>query len=201
MARYTGAKHKLCRREGIALCGLPKCPVLRKNAPPPGQHGQKGRRKLSEYGVQLREKQKVKRMYGLYERQFRRYFDEAAKEKGNTGEALLKILESRLDNVVYRLGLAPSRAAARQMVNHGHVRVGDKKVDIPSYNTKVGDIITLSMKAQKIPSVEESLKLKEDAIPKWLQRQGLVGKVGAMPDPEDLDLSIDKQLIIEYYSR
>jgi len=208
MARYTGPKFKLDRREGtnLFLKGKrsisPKHPIEKKGAVPPGQHGQrKLRKRVSDFGLQLREKQKVKRMYGLYERQFRRYFDEAAKEKGNTGEALLKILESRLDNVVYRLGLAPSRAAARQMVNHGHVRVGDKKVDIPSYNTKVGDIITLSMKAQKIPSVEESLKLKEDAIPKWLQRQGLVGKVGAMPDPEDLDLSIDKQLIIEYYSR
>ena len=208
MARYTGPKFKLDRREGtnLFLKGKrsisPKHPIEKKGAVPPGQHGQrKLRKRVSDFGLQLREKQKVKRMYGLYERQFRRYFDEAAKEKGNTGEALLKILESRLDNVVYRLGLAPSRAAARQMVNHGHVRIGDKKVDIPSYNTKVGDVITLSVKAQKIPSVEEGLKLKEDAVPKWLKRQGMVGKVGAMPDPEDLDLSIDKQLIIEYYSR
>jgi len=209
MARYTGPKFKLDRREGtnLLLKGKRslsnKHPIEKKGAVPPGQHGQRRlrRKRISDFGLQLREKQKVKRMYGVYERQFRRYFKEAAKEKGNTGEALMKILETRLDNTLFRLGLAPSRNAARQLVNHGHIRVDNEKVDIPSYNVKLGQLITLSEKAQKFPVVEESLKLREGDVPKWLKRQGLVGKVGADPDPEDLDFSIDKQLIIEYYSR
>lgn len=208
MARYTGPKFKLDRREGTNLflkgkrSVSPKHPIEKKGAVPPGQHGQKAlRKRVSDFGLQLREKQKVKRMYGLYERQFKRYFNEAAKEKGNTGEALMRILETRLDNVIYRLGFASSRAAARQLINHGHVRVGGKKIDIPSYNTKIGDVITLSEKMKKNPAVEESLKLNADSLPKWLKRQGLVGKVDSMPSPDDIDLSIDKQLIIEYYSR
>lgn len=210
MARYTGPKFKLDRREGtnLFLKGKRslsnKHPIEKKGAVPPGQHGQrslKRRRRTSDFGLQLREKQKVKRIYGVYERQFRRYFKEAAKEKGNTGEALMKILETRLDNTVYRLGLAPSRTSARQLVGHGHVRVDDKKVDIPSYNVKVGNLISLSEKAQKFSLVAESLKLREDATPQWLKRQGLVGKISGLPTSDDLDLSIDKQLIIEYYSR
>src|SRR3990167_10117742 len=144
MARYTGPKHKLCRAEGVALCGSPNCPVIKKNAPPPGQHGQKGRRKVSEYGVQLREKQKVKRMYGGLERQFKKYYQNASKKIGSTGESLLSLLETRLDNTVYRLNLASSRPQARQLVSHGHILVNNKKITIPSYNVKVNDIITLS---------------------------------------------------------
>ena len=124
MARYTGPKHKLCRAEGIALCDSPKCPVIRKNAGRPGQHGPKGRKKLSEYGVQLREKQKAKRMYGVLERQFKKYFDRAAAKRTATGAALLEILETRLDNVVYKLDFAASRQQARQLVSHGHIMVG-----------------------------------------------------------------------------
>src|SRR3989344_1993911 len=147
MARYTGPKHKLCRAEGAALCGLPTCPVTRRNAVPPGQHSQKGRRKISEYGIQLRAKQKVKRMYSVLERQFRKYYDWASRQKASTGDALLLILETRLDNVVYRLNLAKTRPQARQLVSHGHVSVNSQKVTIPSHNVKIDDIIALSEKA------------------------------------------------------
>lgn len=208
MARYTGPKFKLDRREGTNLflkgkrSVSNKHPIEKKGAVPPGQHGQRSiRKRVSDFGLQLREKQKVKRIYGVLERQFKRYFQEAAKEKGNTGEALLRILETRLDNVVYRLGFAPSRAAARQFVNHGHVKVNEKKVNIPSYNTKVGDVVTIKEKSQKLTAISESLELRGDSIPSWLKRKALVGKVDGLPTPEDLDLSIDKQLIIEYYSR
>src|SRR3989304_8344401 len=126
MARYTGPKHKHCRAEGVAICGLPKCPVIRKNAGPPGQHSQKRRRKQSDYGIQLREKQKVKRMYGILEKQFKKTYEKASKTKAATGDVLLQLLESRLDNVVYRLNLAETRQQARQLVAHGHIKVQDK---------------------------------------------------------------------------
>ena len=208
MARYTGPKFKLDRREGVNLflkgkrSISPKHPIEKKGAVPPGQHGHRSLyRKLSSFGIQLREKQKVKRMYGILERQFKRYFDEASKEKGNTGVALTQILETRLDNVVYKVGFAPSRAAARQLVGHGHVLVNDKKVDIPSFNVRVGDIITLSKKAEKLPIVVESLKIREDALPDWLKRGGLVGKVAGKPGIEAIEGLADMQLIVEYYSR
>jgi len=208
MARYIGPKFKLDRREGTNLflkgkrSASGKHPIDKKGAVPPGQHGQKAlRKKLSDFGLQLREKQKVKRIYGVLERQFKRYFEEASKEKGNTGVALLQILESRLDNVVYQLGFAVSRAASRQLVTHGHVRVDDRKVDIPSYNVKIGDIITLSDKAQKLPNVSESLSLRGDLSPSWLERKGLVGKVVRLPAAEDLEAIAQEQLIVEYYSR
>ena len=208
MARYTGPKFKLDRREKVNLflkgkrSMSSKHPIERKGAVPPGQHGQKSlRKRVSDFGLQLREKQKVKRMYGILERQFRRYFQEAVKEKGDTGEALFRILETRLDNVIYRLSIAPSRAAARQLVGHGHVKVNEKKVDIPSFSVKEGDIISLRGKSQKMSAVSESIKLKEGSLPDWLDRKGLVGKVKKLPTSEDLDLTIDRQLIIEYYSR
>jgi len=208
MARYTGPKFRLDRREGENLylkgkrSSSPKHPIERKGIVPPGQHGQKAtRRKVSDFGLQLREKQKVKRIYGVLERQFRRYFGEASKETGNTGEALFRTLETRLDNVVYRLGLASSRAAARQLVGHAHVKVNDKKVDIPSYSVKAGDIISLSEKAQKFLVVDESIKFRGDTVPSWLERKALVGKVLHDPTSDDLDTTIDKQLIIEFYSR
>src|SRR3990167_2935250 len=155
MARYTGPKHRFCRVEGVALCGSPNCPVIKKNAPPPGQHGQKRRRKLSEYGVQLREKQKVKRMYGLLERQFKKYYQLASSKRSLTGEALLELLERRLDNVVYRLNLARSRAQARQLVSHGHISVNEKKMTIPSYNVKIGDVIALSAQAANLDFIKK----------------------------------------------
>lgn len=208
MARYTGPKFRLDRREGVNLflkgkrSSSPKHPIEKKGAVPPGQHGQRLlRRKTSDFGLQLREKQKVKRMYGLLERQFRRYFREASKEKGNTGEALFRLLETRLDNVVYRLGFAPSRAAARQLVTHGHIKVNDKKVTMPSYNLEAEDLISLSPKSQKMPLIKESLELRGEMTPAWLKRQALVGKLSSLPASEDLDTTIDKQLIIEYYSR
>lgn len=208
MARYRGPKFKLDRREGTnlflkgkrSISG--KHPIDKKGAVPPGQHGQKAlRKKLSDFALQLREKQKVKRMYGVLERQFRRYFKDASKEKGNTGVALLRSLETRLDNVIYRLGFAPSRAAARQLVNHGHVRVNGKKVDIPSFTVSAGNIISLREKSQKLSSVSEALKQREDQPPSWLKRQALVGKVVKSPEVEDVESIANEQLIVEYYSR
>ena len=202
MARYTGPKHRLCRAEGMALCGSPKCPVLRKNAGPPGQHGQKGRRRLSEYGIQLREKQKVKRMYGVLERQFNKYFKMASSKKAATGEVLLQILETRLDNVIYRLGLAQSRPQARQLVSHGHVLVNDKTVTIPSYNVKIGDIVSLSAKTANLPFIKKlAEEKKEEKIPSWLSKKATVGKVQSRPKREDLEANINEKLIVEYYSR
>lgn len=208
MARYTGPKFKLDRREGMNLflkgkrSSSGKHPIDKKGAVPPGQHGQKGlRKKRSDFGLQLREKQKVKRMYGVLEKQFRRYFKEASKEKGNTGVALLKTLETRLDNTIYQLGFAPSRAAARQLVTHGHVLIDDKKVDIPSFSVKAGNVISLKPKTQKSDNVSESLKMKGDLSSSWLARKGLVGKVVRLPVAEDVEAIANEQLIVEYYSR
>ena len=202
MARYTGPKHRLCRAEGVALCGSPKCPVLVKNAPPPGQHGARIRRKFSEYGTQLREKQKVKRMYGVLERQFKRYFNLASRKKAATGEALLTILETRLDNVVYRLNLTRSRPQARQLVSHGHVLVNGKKVTIPSFNTKVSDVISLSPKSANLDSVKKLQdETKDIKLPSWLEKQATVGKIVSSPKRENLEVDINESLIVEYYSR
>ena len=200
MARYTGPKHRLCRAEGMAICGSPNCPVIKKNAGPPGQHGAKGRRKLSEYGIQLREKQKVKRMYGVLERQFKKYYRVASAKKGLTGDTLLQILETRLDNVVYRLGLAASRPQSRQLVSHGHVTVNGQKVTIPSYNVKIGDVVSLSPKAANLDFIKKLASL-EAKTPSWLQRKATVGKINAMPKREDLEANINENLIVEYYSR
>src|SRR3989344_6560934 len=172
MARYTGPKHKLCRAEGVALCGLAKCPVTRRNAGPPGQHAQKGHRKPSEFKIQLREKQKAKRTFGVLERQFQRYYQLASRQKGSAGEAILKILETRPDNVVYRLNLARTRFQARQLVSHGHVTVNGQKVTIPSYNVKIGDIVTLS---EKVSNLDFIKKLQEETknsnLPLWLEKK------------------------------
>jgi len=202
MARYTGPKHRLCRAEGVALCGLVNCPVIKKSAGPPGQHGQKGRRKLSEYGIQLREKQKVKRIYGIYERQFRKYFQKAAKTKAATGEVLLQILETRLDNVIYRLNLARTRYQARQLVSHGHVFVNGGKVTIPSYNVKIGDVVTLSEKTSNLDFIKKLLEeSKNSTLPAWLEKKVTAGKIKSLPKKEDLDLEINESLIVEFYSR
>jgi len=202
MARYTGPKHKLCRAEGFAVCGQANCPVLKKNAPPPGQHGQKRRRKISEYGMQLREKQKVKRIYGVLERQFRRYYKLASRRKTATGEALLEILETRLDNVIYRLNLARTRQQARQLVSHGHVLVNDKKVTIPSFNVKIKDVVSLTPKASNLLQVKKiSEETKDIKLPSWLEKRATVGKVMMMPKREELDADINEKMIVEYYSR
>lgn len=202
MARYTGPKHRFCRAEGVALCGSPKCPVVKRNAAPPGQHAVKRRKKSSEYAIQLREKQKVKRIYKVFERQFKKYFDIASRKKLATGEALLMILETRLDNVVYKLNLAKTREQARQLVSHGHIKVNDHKVTIPSYNVKIGDVISLSAKASNFDFIKElSEETKDLKVPSWLAKKAVVGKVISVPKREDIDAPIDERLIVEYYSR
>ena len=200
MARYRGSVHKLCRREGVKLCDSPKCPVEKKGPVPPGQHGLSIRRRKSDYGTQLREKQKVKSIYRVLEKQFANYFKNAQKATGNTGERLLQILETRLDNTVYRLGLAQTRPFARQLVNHGLVRVNDRKIDVPSYAVKEGDIITLKERALNLPLVKESMEGKRP-VPSWLSRKGPVGKVERLPLRDDVGQELNVQLIIEFYSR
>lgn len=199
MAKYVGPKDKLSRREAFDIFSagakLPRLNV------PPGVHGPKGTGKTSQYGRQLREKQKVKRIYGILEKQFRRYVGEASKSKGNTGEALLISLEKRLDNTIFRLGLAPSRPAARQIVSHRHVLVNGKKVNIPSFSLKVGDTVSLDSKASNIPEIKRAADQKEIKIPSWLERKALVGKVSSLPKREDIAEPISEQDIVEFYSR
>ncbi len=202
MARYIGPKNKLARRANTDL-GLKTNPakLSRRLNIPPGQHGRKGTKKLSSYGQQLREKQKVKWIYGVLEKQFRRYYEKATKNPASTGEELLRLLERRLDNVVFRLGLAPTRAAARQLVVHGQVKVNNLKLDRPSYQVKTGDVINLTDKALKIPYVAGVVAEKGKALPKWLTRQAAVGKVVAFPERKDIDADINENSIVEYYSR
>ena len=208
MARYTGAVCRLCRREGQKLflkgerCYTDKCGIQRR-AYAPGQHGQ-GRKKLSGYGLQLREKQKARRYYGVLEGQFRHYFELANKKAGVTGENLLAILESRLDNVVYRLGFGTSRPEARQLVRHGHFTVNGKKVNITSYLVKVGDVIAIkeeSKSSEKIKAVIDTTASR--AVPKWLDLDNntLTGKVVAVAEREDIDLPLEEHLIVELYSK
>ena len=199
MSRYTGPKNRLSRREGFDLFG--KGTKLRRATVPPGQHGPKGAKRLSDYGVRLREKQKLKRLYGVNERQFQKYFAKATKVRGKTGEVLIQILESRLGNVVYRLGLVPTRTMARQLVSHGHVLISDSKVSIPSYQVKVGDVVTLSPKSAKIPTVASRLDNSEIHPPVWLERQAAAGKVLSLPQRSQIDSPVDEQLIVEFYSR
>ena len=208
MARYTGASCRLCRREGQKLflkgerCYGNKCAVVRR-AYAPGQHGAQ-RKKLSEYGVQLREKQKAKRLYGILESQFRKYFDIAVRKKGVTGEVLLQILESRLDNVVYRMGFASTRAEARQLVRHGHFEVNGRRVNIPSYLVKVNDTISVKEKSKKLERFKEILDVTgAKIVPNWLEvdQENLTGKVAALPAREDIDLQVQEHLIVELYSK
>ena len=199
MARYTGPKDRLSRREGFDLFG--KGAKLRRLNVPPGLHGPKGVKRQSQYGKQLREKQKVRRMYGLLERQFKRYVERALKSKGNTGETLLISLERRLDNMVFRLGFAPTRASARQLVSHRHVFVNGKRVNIPSYQVKPGDTVTLSLIAMKIPVIKKLLEEKDAKYPGWLKRKAAAGQVGRMPKRDDIVEPISEQDIVEYYSR
>lgn len=208
MARYTGSVCRMCRREGTKLflkgerCYSDKCSVTRR-AYAPGQHGQ-NRKKISEYGLQLREKQKVRRYYGVLESQFEGYFDMAERKPGMTGQNLLTILESRLDNVVYRLGLATSRAEARQLVVHGHYTVNGKRVDIPSYQVKEGDVVAVcekSRSSEKMKAIIETCGARP--VPMWLDlnRDTLEAKITRMPTKEDIDIDIQELLIVEYYSK
>lgn len=199
MARYTGPKRRLSRREGLPLFAK-DTKALGKGALPPGQHGAKMRRRISEYGLQLREKQKAKRFYGLLEKQFKGLVQKAGKVKGATGLTLLAFLETRLDNVVFRLGFARSRAFARQLVTHGHIRVDGKKVTIPSYQVKIGKTIALSDQIRDNTQIKTSLE-ENDTLPGWLERKATIGKVLRGPKREEMEQSIDEQLIVEYYSR
>lgn len=200
MARYTGPKRRLSKREGLALFAKDVKALERKGALPPGQHGVRMKRRLSEYGIQLREKQKAKRIYGILERQFKGYVRKASKIKGATGLSLLELLETRLDNVVYRLGLAKSRAGARQLVSHGHIQINGKKVTIPSFQVRVGSTIALSDKLRDNTQVKKSLD-EFETLPEWLERKATIGRVLRIPSREEMEQSIDEQLIVEYYSR
>ncbi len=208
MARYTGPVCRLCRREGQKLylkgerCYTDKCSVGRRSYAP-GQHGQ-GRKKVSEYGLQLRAKQATRRYYGVLEGQFRHYYELAEKREGKTGEQLLAILETRLDNVIYRLGFASSRPEARQLVLHNHFSVNGKKVNIPSYLVNVGDVITINEKSRNSSKIKAVIEANAShPTPKWLEvnREQMQGKVIAEPTREDIDLAVEETLIVELYSK
>lgn len=202
MARYTGPKNKLARKLNQDL-GLKSNPlkVARRLNILPGMHGKKMRRKVSDYGKQLLEKQKLRFVYGVQEKYLRNLYAVAKKTSSGTGQALLKLLERRLDNTVYRLGFAPTRAAARQLVSHGNVTVNGKRLSIPSYRVNVGEEISLSATAVKIPYIADLLSNKSIGVPKWLERQATVGKVVAVPERDDITEGVDEQLVVEYYSR
>jgi len=208
VARYREASCRICRREGEKLflkgdrCYSEKCAVERRKYPP-GQHGQ-GYRKLSDYGVQLREKQKVRKIYGLLERQFRRYFYEAERRKGITGEILLQLVESRLDNIVYRMGFAPNRRRARQLISHGHIVVTGKEINLPSYQVKEGDSVGVKDSSRDMPEIIDSLsKVEYRGIPAWVEVDSVnyTGKVLRIPSRDEIQLPIQEQLIVELYSK
>lgn len=199
MARYTGPKDRLSRREGFDLFG--KGSKLTRLNVPPGMHGQKGTRKPSQYARQLREKQKVKRMYGLLEKQFSNYVKNAFKTRGNTGEMLLSQLERRLDNVIYRLGFAPTRPGARQLVSHRNILVNGKRLNIPSYQVKIDDTITLSAVAVKIPHIKKLIETENTKLPSWLERKAAAGRIVRFPVKDDVIEPISEQDIVEFYSR
>ncbi len=212
MARYTGPVCKLCRREGEKLflkgsrCVSPKCAIERRNYPP-GQHGRDrsfGRGRASDYSLQLREKQKVRRIYGVLERQFRRYYREALKSTGLTGSMILQLLERRLDNTVYRMGFADSRAQARQLVSHGHFAINGRRINVPSYQVRIGDEVSVrdgSRGRKYFKMLREGGAA--NVAPQWVTRDinALVGEVTRMPEREDIEMSINEQLVVEYYSR
>ena len=208
MAKYRGPVCRLCRREGVKLflkgsrCMTEKCAIERRSYPP-GQHGQ-GRQRVSEYSAQLREKQKLRRIYGLQERQFRGLFGKAERREGITGEHLLKLLECRLDNVVYRLGFACSRREARQLVNHGHFLVNRRKTDVPAYHVKVGDVIEVRQRSRAVGAIVASLDAIESrGIPAWLElnREAFKGTVKAVPTKDEISLPVNEQMVVELYSR
>ena len=209
MARYIGPVCRLCRREGMKLflkgerCYTEKCAIEKRNVPP-GQHGRSRKAKIVGYGIQLREKQKVKRTYGVLENQFRRYFEAADRQKGITGELLLQMLERRLDNVVYRLGFATSRAQARQLVRHGHFNVNGRKVDIPSYAVRQGDVVAVRSTSGENVSIQHAMEeVKGRGIPEWLlfDSAALSGRVSQLPTREQINLPVQEQLIVELYSK
>jgi len=201
MARNTGPRHRACRRARTQLCQSKRCPV-EKRPYPPGQHG-RGRIKESDYQLQLREKQKLRAMYGILERQFRRYYEIANRQPGITGENLLRILESRIDNVVWRSGLAATRPQARQLVNHGHFRVNGKKVDIPSFQVKAGDVVSARERSRELLVVQHSLDTISHPVPEWLSvnGEGRSVTVLSMPMRAQIDTSIKEQMIVELYSK
>ncbi len=209
MARYTGPVCRLCRREGMKLflkgdrCFKEKCAIERRGYPP-GQHGQRRGRRMQGYGIQLREKQKVKRIYGVLESQFRTYFKEADRRKGITGENLLVMLERRLDNVVFALGFASSRAQARQLVRHGHIQVDGRKTTIPSYQVRQDQTVSVKEKSRKNDFIRQSLDtVRGRGVPAWLEldADNYTGRVVALPTREDIKLPIEEQLIVELYSK
>ena len=210
MARYRGAVCRLCRREGVRLhlkgerCLSGKC-AIEKRPYPPGEHGQKRtRRRISDYGIQLREKQKLRRIYGILERQFRRYFAQATRRSGVTGEALLQFLERRLDNVVWRLGFASSRALARELVNHGHFAVNDRPVNIPSYQVRQGDTVAVTGSSRSLPPIVASVATAGGRrLPPWLEIEGdaMRGTVLSLPARDEIDTQIQEELVVEFYSR
>lgn len=199
--RYTGPKNKLARKVGQDL-GLKTnaLKVAKRIAVLPGMHGRKQRRKLSNFGVQLKEKQKVRYIYGLTEKQLRKAYGIATKTPTATGSALLRLLERRLDNVIFRMGFAPTRAAARQLVNHGHVTVNDKKMSIASYQVKIDDVVQLKDSATKIPAVAQIMK-EGSGRPEWVEVKASVGKIKRLPERDEISEGIDEQLIVEWYSR
>jgi len=208
VARYTGAVCRLCRREGLKLflkgerCYTDKCAIERRNYPP-GEHGQ-ARPKFSEYSIQLREKQKLRRIYGVLEGQFRRYFSMADRSRGVTGETLLQLLERRLDNMAYRIGFATSRSEARQLVRHGHFEVNGRKVDIPSYLVRPGDVVAVRERSRKITRIQEALGLAQRrGVPDWIEltAEAFAGKVKALPVRADLTMPINEKLVVELYSK
>ncbi len=199
MARYIGPKHKLARREGVNILDKTSSSLQRRLNIPPGQHGRRRKKRLSEFGQQLREKQKAKFVYGIMEKQFKNLFKAVEKKKGETDENLISLLETRLDNLVYRLGFSKSRFMARQMVSHGHVLVNGKRLNIPSYQVKLEDVISLSPKMQRNPKILESIQ-ESQTLP-FLKREGASGKLTRIPKREDVEVPFDTQLIIEYYSR
>ncbi len=208
MARYTGPVCRLCRRDGLKLflkgtrCDTPKCAIERRESPP-GMHQQR-RGKLTDYGVHLREKQKLKHYYGVLERQFRRYFHRAEQTKGNTGNALLILLERRLDNIVHRLGFGLSRAQARQIIRHGHITVNGNRVDIPSYEVRIGDVIRVKNRAKSLDAVRASLAEAHRDVPDFLSRSDAQipeGIVGRLPAADDVSIPVQTQLIVELCSR
>lgn len=208
MAKYSGPVCRLCRREGEKLflkgtrCMTEKCAIERRSYPP-GQHGQ-GRQRVSEYSAQLREKQKLRRIYGLQERQFRGVFGRAERRTGITGEHLLKLLECRLDNVVYRLGFASSRKQARQLVNHGHILLNGRKTDVPSYTVKAGDVVEIRPRSRDLVPIQASLDAVDGrGMPGWLEldRAAFKGTVRAIPTKEEITIPVNEQLVVELYSR
>lgn len=209
MARYTGAVCRLCRREGMKLflkgerCYTEKCAIEKRNFAP-GQHGKTRKAKLLGYGLQLREKQKVKRIYGVLENQFRRYFEQAERQRGITGFVLLQLLERRLDNVIYRLGFATSRPQAREMVRHGHFTVNGRKVNVPSYLVRAGETVSVKATSQKNVTIQHAMEeVKGRGIPEWLQidAEKFAARVSSLPTREQINLPVQEQLIVELYSK